>query len=87
MTTKRVYGFGGGSAQGKGSQKSILGRKGAGLAEMSRLGLPVPPGFTITTEVCADYWKNRGRLPKALWPEVERALARVERLRGQTFGA
>ncbi|MHC4820485.1 MAG: pyruvate, phosphate dikinase, partial [Planctomycetota bacterium] len=75
------------SAQGKGSQKSILGGKGAGLAEMSRLGLPVPPGFTITTEVCADYWKNRGRLPKALWPEVERALARVERLRGQTFGA
>jgi pyruvate,orthophosphate dikinase len=83
---RMVYGFGGGKADGKGSQKPLLGGKGAGLAEMSRLGLPVPPGFTIPTTVCAAYWAGGRRTPKALWPAVDRAMARVEALRGQTFG-
>jgi len=81
-----VYSFGGGTAQGRADQKPLLGGKGAGLAEMSRLGLPVPPGFTITTEVCAAFYANRLRAPRGLWEAVARALARVERLRGQSFG-
>ncbi len=81
-----VWSFGGGKADGKGDAKSVLGGKGAGLAEMSRLGLPVPPGFTIDTTVCAAYWAAGRRTPKALWPAVGKALARVEALRGQTFG-
>jgi pyruvate,orthophosphate dikinase len=83
---RRVWEFGGGKAHGKGDQKAVLGGKGAGLAEMSRLGLPVPPGFTIATTVCAAYWAAGRRTPKALWPDVEKALARVEALRGQAFG-
>jgi pyruvate,orthophosphate dikinase len=81
-----VWSFGGGKADGRGDAKAVLGGKGAGLAEMSRLGLPVPPGFTIATTVCAAYWGSGRKAPRALWPEVDRALARVERLRGQTFG-
>jgi pyruvate,orthophosphate dikinase len=81
-----VWSFGGGTAEGRGDRKDLLGGKGAGLAEMSRLGLPVPPGFTIATGVCAAYWTDGRRTPKALWPLVEKALARVEALRGQTFG-
>ncbi len=61
MAAKRVYFFGGGKAEGNGSMKDVLGGKGAGLAEMTNLGVPVPPGFTITTEVCNLYYKNRGR--------------------------
>ena len=57
---KYVYSFGGGAAEGRGGQKELLGGKGAGLAEMSGLGLPVPPGFTITTEVCKEYHRNGG---------------------------
>ncbi len=85
-TAKRVYSFGGGAAEGRGDAKALLGGKGAGLAEMSRLGLPVPPGFTIATTVCADWWARGGKAPPGLWAEAEKALARVERLRGQTFG-
>ncbi len=83
---RRVYGFGGGRADGDGRMKPLLGGKGAGLAEMSRLGLPVPAGFTITTEVCAAYYAAGRKLPGGLWAEVEAALRRVERLRGRTFG-
>ncbi|MCK6480117.1 MAG: pyruvate, phosphate dikinase [Planctomycetes bacterium] len=83
---RSVWSFGGGKAEGRGDAKAILGGKGAGLAEMSRLGLPVPPGFTIATTACAAWWASGRRPPKGLWPEVERALARLERLRGQTFG-
>lgn len=83
---RRVWSFGGGKADGRGDQKAVLGGKGAGLAEMSRLGLPVPPGFTLATTVCGDYYARGRKTPASLWTEVERAMARVERLRGQTFG-
>ncbi len=64
--TRWVYGFGGGAAEGSAGMRELLGGKGAGLAEMSRLGLPVPPGFTITTEVCAAYAEIDGRYPDGL---------------------
>ncbi len=85
-SARRVWSFGGGRADGKGDQKAVLGGKGAGLAEMSRLGLPVPPGFTIATTVCANYYAAGRRVPRGLWDEVEEALGRVERLRDQAFG-
>ncbi len=86
MAKKMVYFFGAGKAEGRGDMKELLGGKGAGLAEMSRLGIPVPAGFTITTEVCTEYYKNRGRMPKGLEGEVNRALALVERHMGRKFG-
>ncbi len=85
MADKRVYAFGGGTAEGKGDQKALLGGKGAGLAEMSRIGIPVPPGFTLTTEVCMEY-QRRGGYPDGLREEVAEHLARVEELQGQRFG-
>jgi len=81
-----VYFFGTGKAEGEGSQRALLGGKGAGLAEMSRIGLPVPPGFTITTEVCTYYYGNKKTYPKALDAEVKRAVARVEKIMGTKFG-
>ena len=84
--TKWVYFFGAGKAEGDGSRKALLGGKGAGLAEMSRIGLPVPPGFTITTEVCTYYYGNKKKYPKALEAEVRGAIARVERIMGTKFG-
>src|SRR3989440_11314832 len=73
--TKRVYLFHEGNAQ----MRDLLGGKGANLAEMTNIGLPVPPGFTITTEVCNEYYANGGRLPDGPMEEVDRALAEVER--------
>ena len=84
--TKWVYFFGAGKAEGDGSRKALLGGKGAGLAEMSRIGLPVPPGFTITTEVCTYYYENKKTYPKALEAEVKAAVARVEKIMGTRFG-
>jgi len=84
--TKWVYFFGAGKAEGDGSQRALLGGKGAGLAEMSRIGLPVPPGFTITTEVCTYYYGNKKTYPKALDAEVKAAVARVEKIMGTKFG-
>ncbi len=84
MSEKRVYFFGGGEADGDASMKNLLGGKGANLAEMVRLGIPVPPGFTITTAVCTEY-QREGRLPEALTAEVEAALARVEQIMGKKF--
>src|SRR5258708_27295786 len=84
--TKWVYFFGAGKAEGEGSQRALLGGKGAGLAEMSRIGLPVPPGFTITTEVCTYYYGNKKTYPKALDAEVKAAVARVEKIMGTKFG-
>jgi pyruvate, orthophosphate dikinase len=84
--TKWVYFFGAGKAEGDGSRKALLGGKGAGLAEMSRIGLPVPPGFTITTEVCTYYYGNKKKYPKALEAEVTGAVARVEKIMGTKFG-
>ena len=81
-----VYGFGGGAADGDASMGDLLGGKGANLAEMSALGLPVPPGFTVSTEVCAHCDANGGAYPDGLEEEVAAALARVEALAGARFG-
>ena len=86
MASKRVYFFGGGKAEGHGAMKDILGGKGAGLAEMTNLGVPVPPGFTIGTEVCNLYYKNRGKLPSDVKREVAGNLARLERAIGKKLG-
>ncbi|HEU5361102.1 MAG TPA: pyruvate, phosphate dikinase, partial [Candidatus Deferrimicrobiaceae bacterium] len=86
MAAKRVYFFGGGKAEGHGRMKEILGGKGAGLAEMTNLGIPVPPGFTISTEVCNLYYKNRGKIPADVNREVAGYLARLERVAGKKFG-
>ncbi len=81
-----VYFFGGRSAEGSAEMKDLLGGKGANLAEMANLGLPVPPGFTITTEVCTYYYTHERTYPPGLREEVEKALARVEKLVGRRFG-
>jgi len=83
---KYVYSFGGGSAEGRADHKELLGGKGANLAEMSLIGIPVPPGFTLTTEVCAVYYDHGRRLPDEVKPQVESALARIEELVGKRFG-
>jgi pyruvate,orthophosphate dikinase len=83
---KYVYFFGGGSAEGKAEMKNLLGGKGANLAEMARLGIPVPPGFTITTEVCTYYMQNKRSYPDGLKEEVEKALQSVEAIMGCKFG-
>ena len=83
---KYVYNFGNGKADGDGSMKALLGGKGANLAEMSRIGLPVPPGFTITTEVCTYYYNNQRAYPRELEAQVAKALALVEKSVGKTLG-
>jgi pyruvate, orthophosphate dikinase len=83
---KWVYFFGAGKAEGDGSRRALLGGKGAGLAEMSRIGLPVPPGFTITTEVCTYYYGNKKTYPKSLDAETKAAVGRVEKIMGTKFG-
>jgi pyruvate,orthophosphate dikinase len=83
---KWVYAFGGGKAAGRAGMRNLLGGKGAGLAEMASLGLPVPPGFTITTEVCTHYYDNGNSYPKDLKAQVETALAEVGRVTGKKFG-
>ena len=84
--TQWVYGFGGGSADGDASMKNLLGGKGANLAEMSSLGLPVPPGFTNTTEACVHYYSNGQTYPAALADQVAAGLKTVEAVVGKTFG-
>ena len=84
--SKWVYGFGGGKAEGRADMKALLGGKGANLAEMSSLGLPVPPGFTITTDVCTWYYANERAYPDSLSAEVDAALAAVEAIVGRKFG-
>ncbi|MGB6816526.1 MAG: pyruvate, phosphate dikinase, partial [Pseudolabrys sp.] len=83
---KWVYGFGNGRAEGTAAMRDLLGGKGAGLAEMANLKLPVPPGFTITTDVCTYYYGNDKKYPKDLRGQVEKALARVGRITGRKFG-
>lgn len=85
-TTKWVYSFGDGKAEGKSAMRNLLGGKGANLAEMSNLGLPVPPGFTITTEVCTYYYDHGKQYPPELQGQVAAALAQVGALTGRTFG-
>ncbi|MCY1705801.1 pyruvate, phosphate dikinase [Pannonibacter sp. SL95] len=84
--SKWVYGFGNGAAEGDAGMKNLLGGKGANLAEMSNLGLPVPPGFTIPTEVCTWYYDHDKTYPADLAAQVEAALAEVGRLTGRAFG-
>jgi pyruvate,orthophosphate dikinase len=86
MATKRVFFFGGGKAEGHGGMKDVLGGKGAGLAEMTNLGVPVPPGFTIGTEVCNLYYKNRGKIPPDVRKEIAANLARLEKQLGRKLG-
>jgi len=81
-----IYAWGGGRAEGDGSMKDLLGGKGAGLAEMTNAGLPVPPGFTITTQACNDYFAAGNELPAGLWADVLEAVREVETLSGKGFG-
>ncbi len=83
---KLVYFFGDGKAEGKGTMKDLLGGKGAGLAEMTNIGLPVPAGFTLTTEVCDNYYKHAKKYPTGLKKEVETHLRKLERLVGKKLG-
>jgi pyruvate, orthophosphate dikinase len=83
---KLVYSFGGGKAEGEAAMKALLGGKGANLAEMANLGLPVPPGFTITTEVCTGFYKNDRHYPEGLRRQVETALSEIGREMGAAFG-
>src|SRR5262245_42852986 len=83
---KWAYAFGDGRAEGTASMRNLLGGKGAGLAEMANLGLPVPPGFTITTDVCTYYYEHDKQYPKDLRAQAERALAQVGRITDKTFG-
>src|SRR5216110_647789 len=83
---KWVYSFGDGKAEGRADMRNLLGGKGANLAEMSSLGLPVPPGFTINTEVCTWYYANSNAYPAELKDEVDRAVAAVEKVVGTKFG-
>ncbi len=85
--SKLVYLFGGKKTDGSSGMRNLLGGKGANLAEMAKIGLPVPAGFTITTEVCTAYYKNSQRYPGSLKKEVEAALKHVERTMGATFGS
>src|SRR6266849_4439876 len=81
-----VYSFGGGSADGDGKMKEVLGGKGAGLAEMSRAGIPVPPGFTIATDVCTIYFKNNNSVPEDIDQEIEKHLGQLEPHVGKKLG-
>lgn len=83
---KYVYFFGEGKAEGSAAMRQLLGGKGAGLAEMTRLGLPVPAGFTITTEACAYYFAHNRKFPRELSSQVAQALRRLERVTGKRFG-
>ncbi len=86
MTPKYVYLFADGKADGRGEMKTLLGGKGAGLAEMTNAGLPVPPGFTISTEACNSYYSAGERFPAGMWDQVLEALKSVERAAGKKFG-
>ena len=83
---KRVYSFGNKTAEGRADMKNLLGGKGANLAEMCLLGLPVPAGFTITTEVCTEYYENNTQLPAELMPEVWEAMKKTEQAMGMKYG-
>ena len=86
MTKKYVYIFASGKSDGRGDMKDLLGGKGAGLAEMTNASLPVPPGFTITTEACNDYYARGKTMPEGLWEQAIEDLRKVETAAGKTFG-
>ncbi len=81
-----VYFFGDGKADGNATMRDLLGGKGANLAEMSRIGLPVPPGLTLTTEVCVEFYKNNRQYPAPLKSQVEAGMKKVEQVMGKKFG-
>src|SRR5262249_44740090 len=83
---KYIYYFGDGQADGTGKMKPLVGGKGANLAEMTRIGLPVPPGFTITTDVCSYYYANKRSYPKELQSQMERGITNMEAIMGTRFG-
>jgi pyruvate, orthophosphate dikinase len=83
---KPIFSFGNGKAEGNAKMRELLGGKGAGLHEMTRIGIPVPPGFTITTEVCKYYYEHQHRYPKNLDGQINSALARMEKILGRCFG-
>src|SRR5713226_5387523 len=85
--TKYVYFFGSGKADGNRNMKDLLGGKGAGLAEMTNAGLPVPPGFTISTEVCNIYYREKGKIPAAIDREIAEHLKKLEKAAGATLGS
>jgi pyruvate,orthophosphate dikinase len=88
MEKKRVYTFGNGAAEGKADMKNLLGGKGANLAEMNLIGVPVPPGFTITTDTCTEYNQlGKEKTVELLKAEVEAAVAKVESMMGTKFGS
>jgi pyruvate, orthophosphate dikinase len=87
MSTKYVYLFANGKADGNGDMKDLLGGKGAGLAEMTNAGLPVPPGFTITTQACNAYYTGGAKFPEGMWNQVLSALKKVENSTGKEFGS
>src|ERR1700685_3078167 len=84
--SKYVYSFGGGTSDGDGTMKDTLGGKGAGLAEMSRAGLPVPPGFTIATDICNIYFQNNNRVPDDIQKDIDKAVVKLEKQMGQKLG-
>ncbi len=86
MAKKYVYFFGGRKAEGKPSQKMVLGGKGVGLAEMTNIGLPVPPGFTVSTTACGEYYENGRKWPSGLKKQVQAQLAKLEKLTGKKLG-
>src|SRR5687768_6193457 len=86
IATKYVYIFANGKADGRGDMKDLLGGKGAGLAEMTNASLPVPPGFTITTEACNAYYEVGAKFPEAMWEQTLKALKQVEKATGKKFG-
>src|SRR3954466_1836297 len=85
-SAKYVYTWGAGKADGNGSMKALLGGKGANLAEMTRIGLPVPPGFTITTEVCTYFYAHKKTYPKELQPQIKAGVVNMEKILGKKFG-
>src|SRR5579864_2611909 len=84
---KHVFFFGSGKAEGNRHMKDLLGGKGSGLAEMTNAGLPVPPGFTVSTEVCTIYYREKGRIPAAIDREIEENLRKLEKAAGATLGS
>src|SRR4051812_48606163 len=85
-STKYVYTWGNAKADGDGSMKALLGGKGANLAEMTRIGLPVPPGFTITTEVCTYFYANKRTYPASLQAQMEAGVKNMEKIMNTKFG-
>ena len=84
---KWVYSFGDGKAEGSAEMRNLLGGKGANLAEMSNLGIPVPPGFTITTDVCAYFYDNERSYPEELMVSIDAAMTQIESILGNGFGS